>query len=265
MEANNAFEETCGWIAAVITLCFFLSYIMPFIELIKGKLSFEEISGFYLGIVYVNCLCWYIYGDFLYSDCIKHIYLFGTISNFILMFIYLFYELKKYRTDAILNGLIILSGTYMIYLVLAIIIDNVDIIAKVCFGTYSLLLLYPIFTIYQVINEKDYSLIPIYSSCASFMASLCWVIYGYGITENYIIYPHSIIVILSAIQITIYINYKKRYPISIDKESSTIGIEHIENEEIKREEKYDTINKLDDESQPSISEKPVKIVEKIEN
>ena len=89
------------------------------------------------------------------------------------------------------------------------------------------------------------------------MASLCWVIYGYGITENYIIYPHSIIVILSAIQITIYINYKKRYPISIDKESSTIGIETTPNEEAKKESTPIKMDEMTEETEGK--EKPVKI------
>lgn len=265
MEANNVFEETCGWIASAVTLCFFLSYLIPFYDLIKGKLTFEDISGFYLGLVYVNCFCWYIYGDFLYSDCIKKIYLFGSISNFILLFIYLFYEIKTYKTDAILNGLIIVSGTYSIYLILAYMIDNVDIIAKVCFGTYSLLFLYPMFTIYTVINTKDYSLISFNSSCASFVASLCWAIYGYGITEPYVIYPHLVIIILAAIQIIIYLNYKKRYPTIIE-QSPSIDIENNDNENMKKEEEKEyNINKIDDESQPSIIEKPVKIVEKAEN
>ena len=259
MEANNVFEETCGWIASGLTLCFFLSYLIPFYDLIKGKVTFEDISGFYLGIVYVNCFCWYIYGDFLYSDCIKKLYLFGTISNFILLFIYLFYEIKKYRNDAILNGLIIVSGTYSLYLILAYMIDNVDIIAKVCFGTYSILFLYPIYTIYTVINTKDYSLISFNRSCASFVASLCWAIYGYGITERYVIYPHLVIIILAAIQIILYLNYKKRYPTTIE-QSSTIDIENIE---IKKEEEKDF--KIDDETQPSIIEKPAKVLEKYEN
>lgn len=266
MEADNIFEEACGGVAAGLTLFFFLSYMLPFYDLIKEKISFEDISGFYLGIIYINCLCWYIYGDFLYSGFIKRSYLFGTISTFILLFIYLFYELKKYRTDAILNGIIILSGSYMIYLVLVNMIDNVDIIAKICFGTYSLFFIYPIYTIYRVIIDKDYSYIPFYSVCGSFFASLCWVIYGYGITENYIVYPHSIYAILSATEISIYLNYKKRYPNRFNNNDiPTIGIENTENEGIKKEEKYRIENKLDDENQPSIIEKPVKVVEKADN
>lgn len=263
---GSFFPETCGLVASCLTLGFFALTSIPFIKLIKGELTFEETPGFYVGVTYVNSLCWYIYGDFLYSDKIKYIYLIGAISNFILVFIYLFYEIKKYKQDAILNGLIILSGTYMIYIGLAIVIDNVDIIAKICFATYSVLFLFPIHVIYKVIKDKNYAIIPYYTSWATLISSLCWAIYGYGITENYIIYPHSVIIVLYAIQIFIYLNYRKRYPVVIEKKViSTIGIENNENEETKKDDN-DNNHKLDEETQPSLKEeKPVKIVEKIDS
>ena len=117
-------------------------------------MNFEETPGFYAGITYVNCLCWYIYGDFLYSDKIKYIYLIGAIINFIFVFIYLFYEIRKYKQDAILNGLIIISGTYMIYVGLTIVIDNVDVIAKICFASYSILFLFPMHIICCYYKQK---------------------------------------------------------------------------------------------------------------
>ena len=263
MEASF-FPETCGFIASCLTLCYFVITAIPYVRLIQGKVSFEDTPGFYAGITYVNCLCWYIYGDFLYSDKIKYIYLIGAISNFLFIFIYLSYEIKKYKQDAILNGLIILSGTYMIYVGLTIVIDNVDIIAKICFASYSILFLFPIHVIYHVIKYKTYAVIPFYSCLGTLITSLCWAIYGYGITENYVIYPHAIIVILYAIQIFIYLNYKKRYPIYIEKNvPSTIGIEKVENDEVKNDEN-ETSNKIDEETQPSLNkEKPVKIIETI--
>ena len=260
MEANNLLEEACGWIASCLTLTFFVLSILPILNLIFGKVAFEDVPGLCLTISYVNSLCWYIYGDFLYSDQIKFTYLVGTIINFVSVFIYLYYESKRDKKDAILNGLIILLGTYTIYVGLTFIVDNVDIIEKVCFGTYSLLYLFPIYTIYNVIKTKNYKFISFYSALGSFVASSCWAIYGFGIVENYVIYPHVIIIILASIQMIIYQNYSNRYP-HIDKrsESSTIG---IEKEEIKKDE---NIRNIDEETQPSINEKPVKIVEKIDD
>jgi hypothetical protein len=97
--------------------------------------------------------------------------------------------------------------------------------------------------------------IPIYNTFISLCASIGWVIYGYGITERYVIYPNTIIIILSLIQIILYFIYRNKYP-SFDERTviSTIG---IENEDPKKD---DNIKNMDEETQPSIS-KPVKIVE----
>lgn len=255
MEANNSFEETCGWAGFVLTLSYFISSLIPILNLLKGKIAFEDVHGYYYALTYVNNLCWYIYGDFLYSDQIKMVFLIGSFSSFISVFIYLYFELKKFKLDAILNGLIILLGTYTIYITLAIIIDNVDIICKICFGTYTILFFYPIQTIFNVIKHKNYSLIPIYNIFISLFASIGWVIYGYGITEKYVIYPNTIIIILSSIQITLYIIYRKTYP-SFDEKTvvSTIG---IESEDTKKD---DNTKNMDEETLPSIP-KPVKIIE----
>ena len=255
MEAENSFEEICGWVGFAFTLCFFISSLIPIFNLVKGNIQFEEVPGYYFALNYANNLCWYIYGDFLYSDQIKTVYLIGTFLTFISVFTYLYFELQKNKTDAILNGLIILLGTYTIYITLAIIIDNVDIICQICLGTYILLFFYPFQTIFNVIKHKNYNLIPIYNTWISLFGSISWVIYGYGITEYYVIYPNIIIIILSAIQIILYLIYRKIYP-SFDEKTviSTIG---IENDDPKKD---DNIKNMDEETQPSIA-RPVKIVE----
>ena len=57
-------------------------------------------------------------------------------------------------------------------------------------------------------------------------------------------------------------NYKRKYPAIGEREfSSTIGIETSGNEEPKKEE---TTIKIDEENQPQVKEKPVKIESKAE-
>ena len=248
MEANNLFEEICGWTAAGLTLYFFIASSIPFINLAKGKLSIDDTPGFYIGLNYVNSLCWYIYGDFLYSDCIKKVYFTGSIICFALFFVYLFYEAQEYKKDAILNGLIIISGTYTIYVGLSVIIDNVDIIARFCFATYLILFFYPLQSIYYVIKNKDYTLIPFYSTCCSFLTGLCWTIYGYGITEYYVILTNIFVIIIALVQIVLYFIFKLKYPY--------INIENKQNE-IRKEE-----NKKIIDEEVQMNERPVKIIEK---
>ena len=89
--------------------------------------------------------------------------------------------------------------------------------------------------------------------------SISWVVYGIFITDFYLVFPNSVSIILSLVQIFIYLNFKKKYPSIEEKEFiSTIGIETNASEEKKEEE---TIKM--DEADIKGKEQPVKIVSKI--
>jgi solute carrier family 50 protein (sugar transporter) len=176
------------------------------------------------------------------------------------MVIYLIYELRKYLVDSILNALIIITGTWAVYRALTIIIDDDRIVGKICIGTTLVVFLTPIQTLYKVIKEKNYILIPFYSSIVYLFASIIWVVYGVMITEFYIVAPNAAGIIISLIQIFIYLNFKRKYPIIGERDiSSTIGIETSGMEESKKEEPS---VKIDDDKPAKTKEKPVKIVSK---
>ena len=181
------------------------------------------------------------------------------------MLIYLAYEIRKYTIDAILNILIIFTGSYAVYKGFTIMIDDDSIIGKICFGTSCLIFFTPIQFIYRVTKEKNYNLIPIYLVCASLLSSFFWIIYGIFIKDLYIVFPNAIGIILAKIQILVFLKYKRKYPgIGERESSSTIGIETNENEKEKKEED----SNMDDEDAPASEtekEKPVKIVSKINN
>ena len=209
----------------------FFSYINVF----KGKISYEDTPGIVVTVSYANCFCWCIYGKLIYSNQIKICNLIGAVSSFFLISIYLLYESKKYTLDAILNSIIIIAGLYAIYRGFTIVIEDDSIIGKICIGISCLVFLSPIQIIYRVLREKNYNLIPIYSAYIS--------------------------IILAAIQILIFHIYKKRYTTIGEKESSsTIGIESNENNK-----KGDMEIKIEDESQSKMEAKPVKIISKMDN
>ena len=260
---DEKIREIFGWIATGLTMCFYISPIIPFINVFKGKLSYEDTPAIVVTTSYVNCFCWYIYGDMISSYQIKACNLIGAISSIILVFIYLVYELKKYTLDAILNALIIITGSYAIYRGFTLVIDDDQIIGKICIGTACVVFLSPIQLIYRVIKEKNYILIPIYTAWVSIASTSCWVIYGVFITDLNVIIPNIIGFVLAIVQISIYFNYKIRYPTLGEKQfTSTIGIEKNENEKNIKEES-DTI-KIDEDLSKE-KEKPVKITDKEEN
>ena len=257
-------QEIFGWVATSLTMCFYISPVIPFINVFKGKLNYEDTPVIIISTSYVNCFCWYIYGDMIFSDQIKLCNLIGAFSSLILICIYLAFEIRKYTIDAILNSLIIATGTYVVYQGLTIIINNESIIGKICNCTAIIVFLSPIQLIYRVINEKNYNLIPIYTAYVSFVASSCWVSYGVFLKDIYVILPNLVGIILAIIQIYVYTSYKRKNPAIGERDfTSTIDIVNTGLDEGKKEER--TNIKIDEETQNNSKEKPVKIIEKVEN
>ena len=252
-------QEIFGWVATGLTICLYISPIIPFIKVFKKKLKYEDTPIVLISTSYVNCFCWYIYGDMIFSNQIKICNMIGIILNLILICIYLIYEIKDYTLDAILNVLIIISGSLALYKGLANVINDDSIIGKICNGTAILVFLCPIRLIYKVIKDKNYVLIPNYVAYVLFMASSCWVTYGVFIKDIYVILPNAFGILLAIIQIIVYTYYKRKYPSIEEKQlNSTIGIENTGKDET-------TSIKVDENYNKDTKEKPVKIISKNED
>ena len=256
-------QEYVGWLACGLNVLYFLAPIEPFFRVIRGKLNFEDTPGVFVTTCYVNCFVWFVYGDMIFSDQVKMSNLIAACASLCLIVIYLLYELKKYLVDAILNALILITGTWAVYRALTIIIDDDRIVGKICIGTSIVMFLSPIQIVYRVIKEKNYILIPIKSAFLYLATCIAWIAYGILIEDFYLVCPHSMGVILCLVQLVVYFNFKRKYPAISDKVfTSTIGIESTGTEETKKE---DTPIKIDEESQPEMKVKPVKILTKVNN
>lgn len=255
-------QECVGWAGACLLACYYISPVIPFINVFKGKLNFENTPGIFVTICYINCFIWYIYGELIFSDQIKISNMVGAAISLLLIIIYLIFEIKKYLFDAILNCLLLVTGTLALYKFLAIIVNDDKTVGKICMATTAIIYLFPILILYRVIKEKNYILIPVYSVWVYLFSCISWVIYGVLITDFYLVFPYSSGIILSLIQIMIYLIYKRKYPVISEKDFGTsIGIETSGNEEIAKEESR---IKFDDISQLKGKEKAVKIISKTE-
>ena len=137
-------------------------------------------------------------------------------------------------------------------------IEDDAIIGKICAGTHCLIFYFPIRLIYKVLKEKNFMLIPFCQAWGSLLMSISWVVYGILITEIYVVFPHCINIILATVQIILFLNYRRKYPIINGKDfSSTIG---IENEDNKKEDKVK--EEINEDNDDQLKERPVKIVEK---
>ena len=250
-------QEGFGWLATGLSICGFISPIFPYLNVLRGRLSFEETPAVLVTTSYVNYFCWYVYGDMIFSDQIKYCYIIGSCINLVLMVIYLVYEIRRYLVDTILNTLILVTGTWALYRALTIIIDDDRIVGKICVGTSCIVFLNQVQIVYKVLKDRNYNLIPIYNCWIALFSSICWVVYGIFITDFYLVFPNAILIILSLVQVIVYINFSRKYPPPGKAEfSSTIGIGTTPNDEIKKEE---TPIKIDEENDVKGKEKPVKI------
>jgi len=249
-------QECFGWIAACLNICFYLTPIVPFINVLKGKLNFEDTPGVYVTCCYVNCFIWYIYGDMIFSDQVKISNMIAALINLIFMLIYLAFELKKYFVDAILNTLILITGSWASYRALTIVIDDDRVVGNICIGTTIIIFISPIQILYKVFKEKNYNIIPVFAAIIFLLACLFWFIYAIFIKDFYLAFPNALGIILSSVEIAVYINCKRRYPgIGESGASGTIDIVSGGNDENKKDE---TPIKIDEG-------KPVEIVNKLDN
>jgi hypothetical protein len=252
-------QEISGWLAMAVTTCGFLFPVFPYINVLRGRMNYEDTPSFFVITSYINYFCMYVYGDLVFSDQVKYCYLVGSIINCVLMVIYLVYEIRRYLVDTILNALILITGTWALYRCLTIIIDDDRIVGKICILTFCVVFITPVQILYRVLKERNYNLIPIYNCWVSLCFSSLWIVYAIFISDFYILFPNIINIILSLAQIAVYINLSRKYPAIGQREfSSTIGIETTTNEEIKNVEGQIKI----DEDMDDKKEKPVKIINK---
>ena len=249
-------EDIAGWVSTVLTVCYYIPHLLPFIRIYTNKLNFEDSPGTFITICYCNCFLWYVYSDaMIFSDPLKYCYTICGGICVLSMIIYLLNEIKKYIADTILNISLIIAGSFSTYNYLVYQLYNEALVGRLCAITSFFIALNPIFTIYRVLKEKNFYLIQIYQSSFYFLSSISWVIYGIIFKDFYISFAHCFGAIISFVEIIIYLTFKNKYPgISEKNFSSTIGIETTGNEEIKKEEKNN------DDNQTDIKEIPTKVV-----
>ena len=87
-------EENIGWAVAFLVVLYFSTPVTTFLNVLRGKILFEDSPGLFVTTCYINCFSWYIYGDLIFSDQIKYSYLVGAYISLLLIIIYLIYEFK---------------------------------------------------------------------------------------------------------------------------------------------------------------------------
>ena len=256
-----ALEDLFGWVGAFLTITFFISPIIPFINVFKGQLDYGDTPTDLIGINYSNCLVWYIYGSLLNSPQIKTSSTIGFFSSLLFMIIYLSYEIRKNIIDGVLNILIIFTGSRAAYHVLTVIFPDYYNVGKICICATIIFYIYPFNIMFRVIKEKNYKLIPFIIAIFYVLNAVCWTYYGKMKKDFYVYVPSFLGIIVGVGQNIVRYYYKKNYPIIEHvTETSTINIEATGIDNVKKTE--DVTVEVDEEEGDKIKAKPVKIVTK---
>ena len=129
------FFIVAGWIAVCLSSCFYFSLSIPFFQTLRGKLNYEYTPINFVSAIYVDCFSWYIYGLKILSEQLMLVNKIGICSMLALMAVYLGFEIKKYTIDMILNVLILILGTLVIQKGLYVIVEDIEIVGKICIVT----------------------------------------------------------------------------------------------------------------------------------
>lgn len=210
-----------GWIGAFISICFFCSPIINFYKLIKKKKQYTEINIIIILGNYVSSIVWLIYGYKISCTQIITCYSIGAFISLVWIWIYLIHMGKKKMTITLIYALSLSVLTFVLYIVLAIIIDDKDTLGEVCFIVCTLSYISPTQLLIRVLNKKDYRIIPIYSAIISSLGFGSWTIFGLFKFSATIIIPNLVGFIFSAVQIILYRVYKNKKP--LDEEIGNIS------------------------------------------
>ena len=255
------YQHIFGYVATGLSSCFYLSLVLPFLNVIRCRLNYEFTPIALIDTIYIDSVAWYIYGDKILCDQLKLCNTIGACCTLLLIIIYLVYELKKYLIDSILNALILILGTLVLHKGLTIVVEDAQMVGKICICTKIITFLIPIIRTCRVIKEKNYKLISVNSTLTYMAACIGWVLFGKAANDINIMCPNGIGVFLCFIQFIVYLNFKKKYG-RYSGPSSTIGIENVSTEGKKDET---TTMNIDEESQEKAKEKPVKIITRLDN
>lgn len=251
-----------GHISVFLSSCFYFSLSVPFLKVLRCKMNFEYTPIYLVSTIYIDCFSWYIYGLKILSEQIMLANKIGICSTLALIAIYFGFELRKYTVDTILNIIILVMGTLVMQKGLDTIVEDFQVVGKICFVTKLITFYEPVLLLYQVFKEKNIEIISTRNTFLYCITSLAWVLFGKSSKDMNVILANICALFLCLIQLFVIFYFKKRYS---GYKGSAIGIESSQIGETKKEENTTINTNFDEENQEKAKEKPVKIVTKIDS
>lgn len=211
---ENQYENVSCLSGTVIMLIFFLLSAYPFVKLIKGKIYYDDTPMIFICGNYLNFLLWFIYAKMIENENIMYYYGLGCSFSVLFFVIYFIYEAQELLVDAILNFLLLITGTFAAYRAIDIFIEDEDMVGKLCVSSSAIIVLTPIYFIWRdsrnnpnFVKTKFFK--GNYLTFVSIIGYLCWIAYGHINEDEFIFKANLIALAISFLQILVWVICKK--------------------------------------------------------
>ena len=214
-QQEDLIGDIFGWVGTAISMFFFISPVVPFIDLIKGKITYKETPGILLICSFMNCILWAVYGVKLSKLQVYTANGIGGTITLVWIFIFLVYFAQKNVLKSIgyiFLSLVIIAGIgALFYFWVDPEKDKAVITGYVAMVFNVFMYAAPGEKIYSVIKTGNYKLIPIVSTIAGFVCSACWLMYGVYQSDLNIIIPNALGLFFAVLQVVVYLIIKCKY------------------------------------------------------
>lgn len=204
-------ELILGWAGCGTMLFCYIIPIVTFVKLILRKVKYDEIPIAGITAIFVNCLCWIIYANMIKSNPIKYCCFGGFGISGLYIVIYLIYEAREFLLDAILNLLIVITGTYTLHQGLTVLFLEEKTLARICAMTNMVLFFSPIYVLFETCKSKNYKNISLFFSICFMISCILWCCYSAIVKNLYIFAPKVFGIFISLVEIIVWKVYKNKY------------------------------------------------------
>ena len=203
-EKESTFGEIMGWLGLTVSMYFFISPIVPYMKLMREKISYSDTPGVLLICSFMNCILWAAYGIRKEKQQVYLANSLGGSITLIWIVIFLIFYGKK---------IIWISGFYCLFLIGVVsginllcfyIIPN-DYVGYSAMVFNILMYAAPGEKMMRVFKTGNYELIPIFSNVGALVNSILWLTYGIYLHDPAIIVPNALGVVFGVLNSAVYL------------------------------------------------------------
>ena len=258
-KAKELVGDIFGWIGTVISVIFFFAPIFPYINLIKGKITYKDTPGVLLICTFINCILWVVYGIKLSKTQVYATNGIGGVITLVWFFIFLVFWLNKHVLKSIgfiALSLAVVAGIFCVFYFAADPKkDEAEITGYVAMVFSVLMYASAGEKIYRVIKTKNHTLIPIFSTVFGLANGACWTIYGICESDIDVLVPNALGIFFAVLQLIVYLVIKYKY--HKDSEANKDGENNVDDK--KDEKESPEVLKVNTKSNALESDKKLKV------